>query len=426
MKYYRASEIIKRAMQIADIENTDFLQHKEITQYLNDSWQKVYQWLINKGDKQFIEEVKLSGGGFGSVVEYDLPSNFYQMCSLRTPSGYVVNRKSESESDNSGTYEIVNNKLRLYGCAANLTLTYWVTPIWITYPDKDIEVESLDGQDPNKIIAHCKNSVVDENGQVYNAYTGERVAVVNVDMDNGHWNLGKGHVSRSTSNETLYYAFNGDSLGRFDHEYSTQSDFNIDNKVCYMANSSCVMFMNTKIGEVDFTEENCIIGGDKDVIFNHYGEFRISWMLDNSGIDNYVDGKLNIGFELIDVTPLGNMTYLFMVNKGQFVYVHIYPDGTYEYDVIKSIGKQVAPLEYGPLTYTGEYTLSSAYPDTIFNFPNEIYVSLIAADLASRFLMKMNADSTGVDNLYATMQRTFMNTLTQDGNYTRIQNVYRS
>ena len=429
MKKYTASEIVKRAYQMADIENTDFLQHREVTQYLNDSWQKVFQWLINKGDKQFVEEVRLNGtGGFGSMIEYDLPDDFYQMLSIRNASGYVIPRKSESESNNSCTYEIVNDKLRLYGCPGNLVLTYWTAPIWITFPDKDVEVENV--KTTENVYAHCKNSIIDQTtGFIVNVLTGDTIADIHTTLANYsayNFRLGKGHFTASNVGVTYYFDFNGHLIGsQINHDYNTQTDFLCGTRVLYMSTSSCVNFMGTKVGEAHFDHEDCIIGGDEDVLFNQYGEFNMNWMVSDTSV-GVITGRIETPYDLLDVTSLGNRTYLFTANKGQFLYVHINEDGTYEWDKLNTIGKQIAPLEYGPLIYTGEHTLKSAYPDTLFNFPNEIYVQLIAADLASRFLMKMNADSTGVDNLYSTMQKTFMNTLSQDGGYERIKNAYRS
>lgn len=434
MKKYKASEIVEMAMKFADISNTDFLTHKELTDYINSAWRKVYQWLINKGDKQFVEEVKLSGvGGFGSMIEYDLPDNFYQMLSIRNASGYVIPRKSESESNNSCTYEIVNDKLRLYGCPGNLTLTYWTTPVWITFPDKDIEVNNVTTT-AEIIRAHCKNSIIDPDSKlIVNALTGDTIADVSTTLTNYSqysFRLGKGHFTASKVGVTYYFDFDGHLIGaQHNHEYNTQEDFLCGNKVLYMSTSSCVNFMGTKVGEVNFDEENCIIGGDEDVLFNKYGEFNMNWMDAATYLSRPFHGHMNgihNNYDLLDVTSLGNRTYLFAANKGQFLYVHINEDGTYEWDKLNTIGAQIAPLEYGPLLYTGEHTLKSAYPDTMFNFPNELYTQLLAADLASRFLMKMNADSSGVDNLYRTMQTTFMNNLSQDAGYTRITNIYRS
>lgn len=65
---YTSNQVIKRALNLADISNTDFLTHEEQIQYINDAWQTVYQWLINKGDKQFVKEVYLENAAAGVLL----------------------------------------------------------------------------------------------------------------------------------------------------------------------------------------------------------------------------------------------------------------------------------------------------------------------------------------------------------------------
>ena len=81
---YTADQIIERALNLADIANTDFLTHREQLQYLNDAWQTVYQWLINKGDKQFVKEVYLEiAAASNDWTEYLIPADLYQIKSLK-------------------------------------------------------------------------------------------------------------------------------------------------------------------------------------------------------------------------------------------------------------------------------------------------------------------------------------------------------
>ena len=42
-----ATKLVRRAKQIADISNTDFLNYEEDTEYLNSAWKNVYQTIIN-------------------------------------------------------------------------------------------------------------------------------------------------------------------------------------------------------------------------------------------------------------------------------------------------------------------------------------------------------------------------------------------
>ena len=81
---YTARQLITRAKNLADLRNTSFLDHDELTQYINDSFTTVYNWLIQKGDTQFVKEVELSSGnGVGEYTEYELPKDLYIINLLR-------------------------------------------------------------------------------------------------------------------------------------------------------------------------------------------------------------------------------------------------------------------------------------------------------------------------------------------------------
>ena len=118
---YTASEIVKRAFQLADIANTDYISHQEAVQYMNDSWLTAYQLVINAGDNIFTKEVDLmNASSFNDYTEYELPDDFYQLKSVKNKyTGSLITRHAESEGINSNSYEIVNDRLRLYGVAQN-------------------------------------------------------------------------------------------------------------------------------------------------------------------------------------------------------------------------------------------------------------------------------------------------------------------
>ncbi len=190
---YLASQIIDRAERLADIANTDFLTYTEKEQYLQDAWISVYQQLINKGDKQFVQEVELmnSGSSVGDWTEYELPDDLFQICSVKNKiSGSIVPRYAESESINSGKYEVVNNKLRLYGALnAPLLLTYWIVPTYISFPDKDVEVD-VNGN----ILSSAGNSILTDTGSIINVKNGETLGSITINED-CEYQLGNGHVT---------------------------------------------------------------------------------------------------------------------------------------------------------------------------------------------------------------------------------------
>lgn len=74
-----ASKLIRRAQQIADVANSDFLNYEELTEYLNASWKNVYQTIIQYNLNVFTVEANL----FGSSGVYKLPFDCYQIKSIK-------------------------------------------------------------------------------------------------------------------------------------------------------------------------------------------------------------------------------------------------------------------------------------------------------------------------------------------------------
>lgn len=190
MTHYTAAQLVSRAKDLADIQNTDFLTHEENTRYLNDAWDTVYLWLINKGDSQFVKEVELMGQSVGEYTEFEIPHDLYIIKSIKNKySGNLINRAAESEGINSGTYEVVNDRIRLYGvCTSPLMMTYWLNPLYITFPDKEVEVDLS-----ASIIDSVGNTILDEDGNIINLVTGSTLGTI-VLKDNAEYKLGNGHV----------------------------------------------------------------------------------------------------------------------------------------------------------------------------------------------------------------------------------------
>lgn len=413
MKRYTASELVEMAMKRADITNTDFLDHDEITKYLNESWKTVYQFLINKGDKQFVEEVRLNGSSFGGTVEYDLPDDFYQMLSLRDNSGFCIPRKSESEGNQSCTYEIVNDKLRLYGATGPLILTYYVTPIWITYPDKDIEVETPE----DDIVSTCKNSYIDADGRIKDVLTKETKAVISSTYTNRDLYLGNGHVVYNNGSTWNYLDF--DSNLMYENLSATQQ--------ALIGDMRCLINMESNVIEIRFGDSviktidkpsdiSAVLGGSLETLIclsdDHIAFYRN---------DEWV--HTNLYLDPSEVIQMDRNRFL--LKEGSKVKaLQLTDNNEYYVEDIECIGAYRL-FKYGPMRYTGYCTLQSGYEDTLFNFPNELYVSLIADDLAIRFMFKMNAESTGLMSQYEADKAAFANTLSQDGSYSRIRNAYR-
>lgn len=398
---YKASEIVNRALSLADLHNTDFISNEENIYYLNDSWKEFYQLLINKGDKQFVKEVLLyPTNGFGTA-EYNLPEDLYQIQSIKNPvTGNIITRKAESEGHTSNTYEIINDKLKLYGVAGNIVMTYYTVPEWITLPDKTI-VSDLEYVDIASILSNVSNSFLNGDDIVYNVVTGETIAS----------NVSEGVLigGKLLYDNEAVYDFNNHQIAIVG-QYDTTK---------YLINSNNLKYLYSTSNETfEFINDDITADVDVGIVFS----------------DGNVFGIKNNQFKFNDIefpiTPKNNEAqYLRAFGDHEFVilggYVFEYYNGLVQgYNEIKTTGKYLFTTKYGPFIYDGDCKVISGLPDTEFNFPNELYVQVLAASLAVKYAMKQNANVEGLNALYENYKSNFLNSLSQDVSFTRITNVY--
>ena len=396
---YRASEIIKRALNLADIANTDFISNDEQIEYLNDSWKEFYQLLINKGDKQFVKEVELyPTNGFG-VAEYPMPSDLYQIQSIRNNNGSIITRRAESESLTSGKYEIINDTIRLYGVAGNIIMTYYTVPEFITIPDKTI-LSNVPYSEISGLASSISNSFLNTDNSVYNVVTSEKVA----DLSGTGTLIGNKLIVR---NDTLY-DFDGNNLS-VSYAGCNPNSYLIDSHNCkYLKVGNSFRFINNTV------EAYCSIG----------------IMLSDGSILGIRNGHYYINDNELPMTPKDNSAqYIKSFGDHEFVilggYAFEYYNGEVQgYDDVSIPGVKLFTAKYGPVYYDGEVKVASGLPDTEFNFPNELYIQVLSASLAVKYAMKQNADVAGLNNLYDNYKSNFLNSLSQDAGFSRITNVY--
>lgn len=418
---YLASQLIERAKKLADINNTDFLDYDELIQYINDSWTSVYSWLINKGDTQFVKEVQLAdGNGTGEYTEYKLPVDFYIMKSIKDKiSGRLIERQAESEGINSGKYDIVNDKLRLYGnTSSNIVITYWTVPTFITFPDKEILVD----ENLNGVLSSAGNSVLFDNGLIYNAKTGESLGSIVIN-ENHTYKLGDGHIFDYTSEGYKYRNYKDQIISEGNGSVSST----------FLTDKYYVGYQLMDNGELlppkIFNKQ---ISDKTDKLLIKYGNYTVYYNGESLDVYYYDDFayniKTNLNYSGSFVYPINNFNNhpSFIVDSNNKYYMFILYNehcDILELDLETMIS--VCPLRYGLANTNGtDSMITSWMPDTEMNFPNELYFSMIACDLALRFLMKQNADGSSVQALYQDMKQTFVNTLSQSADFCRVKNVY--
>lgn len=103
MLHYKASEIIARAMTLANIQNSSFVSALENRQLINDAFWELYQVMIDEGDTYFIKPITQMTFTDGVYV---LPDDFYQLYSVKDKYGNGIPRKSKNTIKNGKCYDI--------------------------------------------------------------------------------------------------------------------------------------------------------------------------------------------------------------------------------------------------------------------------------------------------------------------------------
>jgi hypothetical protein len=150
---YQSSDIIKRAEQLADLENSDFISFSEKIALLNEAYQTIYQKGINKDTNSFVRYINT-----GSKV-INLPCDFYQLKAVTlNRGGYIrqVLRRPANGSLNDLSYDMINNVIQINGdvTGADICIEYFPIPASLTFPNKDYLLDGLE-------------DVLDANGDFY-------------------------------------------------------------------------------------------------------------------------------------------------------------------------------------------------------------------------------------------------------------------
>lgn len=155
----KASDLIQRALALADLTNTSFPTSTENRTYINLAFADIYQELINEGQKYYFEEIEMPHthetteyvdnpnydpretipnpdydpedpespetipnpsydprekiAQTVSVTDNELPEDFYQLYDLKDENGYRISRKQRNSTDKDKWYDIVKGNLVL-------------------------------------------------------------------------------------------------------------------------------------------------------------------------------------------------------------------------------------------------------------------------------------------------------------------------
>lgn len=371
-----ASKLIRRAKQIADVANSDFLNYEELTEYLNASWKNVYQTVIQYNLNVFTVEANLVGSG----GVYKLPFDCYQIKSIKNPyTGIEIPRKADSASMYGSHYEIVNDNLILGNTCGPVTITYWRKPYFLTFPNATMSTTYSKAED-KEILDVCKDTILvkgyEDNYYIKSLLTDSKLDLSFIEP-NEYEKLYLGNNFIIGINGSAYEVKDLDGnlvfYGDITADYFIKSDdgliyFGISDdegvNIVELDGTTAIKRMNVKPENI-ICIDNEFYPVEKDAMPIGIFDCRPAYTTP--------DKKLRLINEQFD--------------RGKDIV---------EFVNIPTMGKLIC-TKYGFMDFSGK--LYSNVPDTQMSFPNNLFLDCISYDMAIRFLCKMNADSSGVENL---------------------------
>ena len=143
MKKYTSEDIIQRALQLADLENSDFISDEEKIRLLNECYTILYQKVIDSGDKTWIKSVNVQDGD-------TLPEDLYQITAI-----YIEHSKEPIQKINSFQnpgYDIIGDKIKLSPCYNGMSIVMEYAP---TFKEIQLTEKTVETPYSKNVISAC-------------------------------------------------------------------------------------------------------------------------------------------------------------------------------------------------------------------------------------------------------------------------------
>lgn len=470
---YTTKDIVNRAKQLADLNNSDFISWNENINLLNENWQKIYQQLIDNGDKTFIKEFETV-----SLNKIKLPCDFYQLFSVELiPSCRQILRKAKSESESSLTYDIENDYLILYGTVSEkIRIKYIPIPQTLTLQNETKDIDSdfssvyssvLENEElkfmdcyKNKYLFLKKTKGTNIcNLYIFNKDTNEIKKITNdFSYEITYAVIGYKNIvyftsyNKSAKTYSIYSIKNGYVTVELGGTPKSPSLLKRDKDVgaVYIENKRMNIFVNDNIPLFPQIDSLDVVLSEGIGTYMSFTNDYISFLLpitneksENKWIQLDID-LTTIPYVAIKTTPFEGLDFGYSHTYKRYSNVingkvcistkdMFYVDGyglfnNDEYEVI-GVNELNNDEGYGISivdTYnTNHVLLHSHFVDTLLLYPNNIYFNFMAMLLAISYKIKQNADITVLSTKYGEMEAQYFDSLSRDvNNVVRITNVY--
>lgn len=432
MLQFTTKDIVKRARELADLENSDFISWSENMKLLDESYKKLYQETINVNDKYYLKTITLKDlivtERKEKEVRLQLPSDFYQLASIHIAhTGTQILRKAKTEDNSASRYDIINDTLVLYGGAPSLRLEldYYPVPKTLTLKN-DVTSASISGK------------VLDCNKNKYLTYDSEEETLTVYDLNNGLSKtidissipdtistalLGVKNIILFTSGDTRLIDIAGGNINPVSSYYGKKDGILLTINASNMVEDEYGRPYFEVVLPSDITLGDVFTCDEASTMYYYSDDtgFIFSAKTDGTVIDE----------ELVKTTE----PYKFQIINDNLYYVNngVYRNDTllvdYEdFDTFYGFNKVDYDTGYGVSCgsiYSDDVMVFSCFEDTQLNFPNNFYFSYLAYMLAIAYKQKQNADATFLIQRASEEFAQFLTSISRDvAENNRIQNVY--
>lgn len=362
-------DIITRAEQYANKENADFYSYAEKVAMLNESYITIYQYLLNTGDKYWVKELSTDK----TIIT--LPDDCYQISAIYTSIG---NKRHQIYS-----YTLKNNKIYIKDNISDrhFILQYYPSPIELVYKD-DINKSPFNMTGLTDIN---KDSVLFAGEVYYNIY--DTVTKKNYE----------------TALPIADYAHIYDDGNIVSYKDGNYKCLNIGKNIVTDLGSTLIIYNNS----VYYKDNNNILDINGNIVKSDVDLEDGTYITDFSTFTK-IDGIL----------PINGRTYITAdtgtgVTDNQKVYTRFSIKGYCNNSFIT----------FNAVTNT--FFIESPYNDIEITYPNNIFYTMLALDIALKMRSKQGVDNAQLTQQWTLARNALFNSIEKNkGNHVTIKDIY--
>lgn len=422
-----ASDIVRRAMQLADIEGSDFISWNENINLLNEAYMKTFQQAINKGEKFYIctVDIATTGGSIEKPCYITLPDDFFQLESLVTLyNGAPIQRRSVNQPPANVCYDIEGDTLAIYGTVSQgLRLRYYPAPHTLTFPAANVSANTGDNNVNYRGDVYGENYVIVDDGNV-SIYHGKTGTIDTSVLTASYAIAGKNAIALQNINGWRVYTW----------KFSQLNDGNAVNYLILDSEKNILIVDETAHTAVNPRTGQTVRALPKDMQSMGAIDENGALYFISDGVLMKQDSDGSAPYVFVQDIAFNSCRYLmaksgncFVLDSGNLARCnadgYTYLDGDYY-----AISKLDENTGYGFLTFDIDsgFQFSSWVEDTALDYPSNLFIQILAYTLSMAYKAKQNADATALASLYDEALMQYYDTLSRDAYApVRIQNVMR-